>query len=462
MDQNTFLDKHVGNQFKGLTFDELINKLNADVYGREMRNDISVSVKALGSAITELHDGGSGSGVGWTDAQIDLLEEILKAAAYADTGIGDKINRLIASLRGNIVLESLTVSPDKITVSAGDSFNDIRKLIKVIAKLSNGKENTIVGYEIEGTLIQGKDCPVSVSYTWNGLTITKTITVTVRERAPYEMRARFFGNVNSLYIGTTTSEVKDAVYAEIVYDDGYTERTKDFVLYGSAITEGMNRWVVDSNEYPGYSATISFRGVDPGYVSSFNAATVTYLLEGCSSSNDAGIAPTGQDFTTVITADRGAISSLKVFVDSTYYVGMVSAGKTVKVPSEYINNLGRIIIIADVYGECKVSYYLTNCTSTNATDTVSVGGAYLTVIQPNEGYELDLTEAKTYAMMGSIVYPASSDGSITILNASQDISVYGVAKPASGGDDIIQEGSVLTINSLNTSPIQEGSILTLS
>ena len=214
MAQNDFLDKHVQNITGArLTFDALLNKLNTDVYGREMRTDISTSVEALGNAINEVHEN-NGTGVGWTDYQIDLLETILKAAAYADTGIGDEINRLIASLRGASLLVGLQVSPDAVTLNAGDNLSSIRNEITVTAISTDGyvENNKIIDdYNLNGSLIQGKDCPISVSYTKDGFTISKTITVTVRERQPSSMTARLFGNVDSLPVGVTSAEIKDAI-----------------------------------------------------------------------------------------------------------------------------------------------------------------------------------------------------------------------------------------------------------
>ena len=245
MDQNKFLDEHVG-KVSGyqLTFDKLIDKLDTDVYGREMRTDISRSVQALGSAITELHDGSSG--VGWTDYQIDLLETILKAAAYADTGIGDEINRLIASLRRTKVLVGLQVSPDTITVNAGDNLDSIRNQITVTAISTDGyvENNDIIDdYNLNGSLIQGKDCPISVSYTKDGFTISKTITVTVRERTPVSMTARLFGNVDSLPVGVTSAEIKDAIYAQATYNDGYRETISDLIVEKDAILTVSNYFV---------------------------------------------------------------------------------------------------------------------------------------------------------------------------------------------------------------------------
>lgn len=467
MDQNTFFDNHVMNITGAqLNFKTLIEKLNTDVYGREMRNDISRSVQALGNAVNELHDkGGSGSGVGWTDAQIDLLEEILQAAAYADTGIGDKINRLIASLRGNQIVSRLTVIPTSITVSAGDSVDSIRDSITVTAVKSDGyetsEEETIPDseYKLDGVLIQGKDCPFTISYTFKGITYTVPLTVTVRERTPKKMTVRFFDNVVSLPVGTTSAEIQDAIYAQLIYDDGYREVIQDLLLDNKTVMNGKNTWTITSGLYPWIHADLEFSGIP---ASSTGSSRVVYLLEGCSSTETVvSIAP-GTAFKTFISADYGNIASLKVFIDGTDFTGVVAAdGKTIDIPSVYVTMNGRIIISAISSTDYTITYHLTNCTSSNIDETISLGSVYQTYIQPNEGYELDLTEAKTYAMMGHQVFPAGSDGKIFIQNASNNIDVYGIAKPASSGDDITQEGSVLTINGLNTSPTQEGSVLTL-
>lgn len=458
MAQNTFLDDHV-EKINGLTFRKLIDKLNADVYGRDMRKDISDSVEALGSAVTELHDkGGSGSGVGWTDYQIGQLEKILKAAAYADTGIGDEINKLIASLRHIKVLTSLNVQPTRVTLNAGDRLDSIESTIHVYAFYDDNTSKEIYDYKIEGTLIQGKDCPVSVSYTEGGITVTSTITVTVRERVPSSMTVRLFNNVGSLPVGTTSAEVEDAIYAQLIYEDGYREVIQDLLLDNKTVVSGKNIWTVTSGLYPWIHADLEFYGMR---VSPTGSARVVYLLEGCSSTNTTSEITPGEAFKTVISADNGTIDSLKVFVDGTDFTGLVAPdGKTIDVQSIYVTMNGRIIISAKASTDYTITYHLTNCTSSNTDAIISWGSVYQTYIQPNEGYELDLE--KTYATHGSTKESVGEDGKIFIQNATGDVDIYGVAKPASGGDNIIQEGSVLTINGLTTSPTQEGPILTLS
>ena len=435
MAQNDFLDKHVQNITGArLTFDALLNKLNTDVYGREMRTDISTSVEALGKAINEVHEN-NGTGVGWTDYQIDLLETILKAAAYADTGIGDEINRLIASLRGTKVLVGLQVSPDAVTVNAGDDLNSIRNQITVKAILTNGFEEedpVIYDYDLDGALIQGKDCPVSVSYTKDGFTISKTITVTVRERTPVSMTARLFGNVDTLPVGTKSKEIESAIYAQVRYNDGYRETISDLIVERETVKSGTNHWSVMSNKLM-RTASVSFNGdssmLSPGY------ARVIYLLEGCSSENTKTEIPSGEKFNTLIFPDHGSIESLKVFVDGEDRTSLfVSNGKIVNVLGAYVTAGGRIVISAKASENYTITYHLTNCTSSNTDTTISFGDVYATIIKPNDGYEMDFGVAKTYAHMGSSVLLAASDGSIFIPNATNNIDVYGVANPKSSGE----------------------------
>lgn len=458
MAQNNFLDEHVGKQVTGLSFDALIGKLNTDVYGKEMRNDISVSVKALGSAVTELHDkGGSGSGVGWTDYQIGQLEKILKAAAYADTGIGDEINKLIASLRHIEVLTSLNIKPTRVTLNAGDRLDSIESTIHVYAFYDNNTSKEIYGYGIEGTLIPGKDCPVSISYTEGDITVTSTITVTVRERVPSSMTVRLFNNVGSLPVGTTSAEIEDAIYAQLIYEDGYREVIQDLLLDNKTVVSGKNIWTITSGLYPWIHADLEFYGMP---ASSTGSAKVVYLLEGCSSTSTASEITPGEAFKTVISADNGTIDSLKVFVDGTDFTGLVAPdGKTIDVQSIYVTMNGRIIISAKASTDYTITYHLTNCTSSNTDATISWGSVYQTYIQPNEGYELDLEN--TYATHGSTKESVGEDGKIFIQNATGDVDIYGVAKPASGGDDIVQEGPILTVNRIDGDPTQDGSVLTL-
>ena len=459
MSQNDFLDKHVQNVTGArLTFDALLNKLNTDVYGREMRTDISTSVEALGKAINEVHEN-NGTGVGWTDYQIDLLETILKAAAYADTGIGDEINRLIASLRGTKVLVGLQVSPDAVTVNAGDTLSSIRDKITVTAISTDGyveNNEPIDDYNLNGSLIQGKDCPISVSYTKGGFTISKTIMVTVRERQPSSMTARLFGNVDTLPVGATSTEIADAIYAQLTYNDGYRETISDLIIGDSTVTPYTNQWVVISRAYRQMRAILEFYGDSPVLS---GHAQVAYLLEGCSSTNTSSVAPEGENFNTTISPNHGIIESLKVFVNGVDCTSLFAPdGKTVNILGAYVTGLGRIVISARASSSCTITYHLTNCTSSNTVESVSYDGAFLTVISPNDGYELDLEN--TYITMGSSKI-SSTDGTFSILGVTNNIDVYGVAKPASSGDDVAQEGSVLTINNLSTEPTQEGSVLIL-
>ena len=433
MAQNTFLDNHVG-KINGLTFRKLIDKLNADVYGKEMRKDISDSVEALGSAVTELHDkGGSGSGVGWTEYQIGQLEKILKVAAYADTGIGDEINKLIASLRHIKVLTSLNIQGGNITLNAGDRLDSIKSMIHVYAVYDADIPQEIDGYEIEGTLIPGKDCPVSISYTEGDITVTSTIIVTVRKRVPVGISARFFENKNSLFIGTTTDEIKNSVLVDVTYSDAYQERTTDFTLYGSPVVEGTNYWLVELKSDPSKQLRLIFTGVNPESdpdIMAISAATIDYLLEGCSSSYTANYIETGRTFSTTITPDRGTIGSVSVFVDGRDRPDMINGG-IITINSIYIKNRSRIVISAINSDTCTVSYYLTNCTSSNTEESVSYRGGYSTVIIPNDGYELDLE--KTYIIMGSNKNQ-TSNGTFSIAEVTDNIKVYGVAKQASGGE----------------------------
>lgn len=432
MAQNDFLDKHVQNITGArLTFDALLNKLNTDVYGREMRTDISTSVEALGKAINEVHEN-NGTGVGWTDYQIDLLETILKAAAYADTGIGDEINRLIASLRGASLLVGLQISPETITVNAGDNLSSIRNEITVTATSTDGyvESNKIIDdYNLNGSLIQGKDCPVSVSYTKDGFTISKTITVTVRGRQPSSMTARLFGNVDSLPVGVKSEEIADAIYAQITYDDGYRETISDLIIGDNTVTPYTNQWVAISRAYRQMRAILEFYGDSPilsGH------AQVAYLLEGCSSTNTDSVAPEGENFNTIISPNRGTIESLKVFVNGVDCTSLFAPdGKTVNILGAYVTGLGRIVISARASSSCTVTYHLTNCTSSNTVESVSYSGAFLTVISPNDGYELDLEN--TYIIMGNSKI-SSTDGTFSILGVTNNIDVYGVANPASSGE----------------------------
>lgn len=463
---NDFLDpivQKVTNSKDG-TFDGLVNSIGTDVYGSQMRLHLKQAIDTLGRAATQLNGEGAsgGTGTGWTRAQIDRLGRILNAAGYAETGIGDEIAALIASLHGEKTLMSWTVSPETIDVPAGASLNSnsVRNMLTVKAIITDGledREEVITEFTLTGTLIQNSACPVILSFTYGGVTYSKTITVNVAARVPVSMTARWFGHSlgDTIHVpfGTTAEELKDAIYAELAYSDGHTERTTDFTVDGTISYKESSAIFVIYNKSASIAATIYAYGemnILPEY------AMVTYLLEGCVSSNESVSIEAGAQYYTSIVATSGSVSSIKVFVDGTDMSESFADSAGVLIPADSVMAGGRIVIIAENTAAFSVSYNLENCTSTNTATTIKKGIPYLTEIQPNSGYVID--PSRTKAVMNGNEYAYSeSSRTITILDVQGDIVVYGVAGTPSVETFTVSNHLTNCVSSNSATSVEKGS-----
>lgn len=432
---NDFLDpivQKVTNN-KSETFDNLVKYIGTDVYGSQMRVHLKQSIDTLGRAATELNDQGGtgGSGVGWTNEQINQLGKILNAAGYAETGIGEEINKLLASLHGEKTLMSWTVSPEVITVPAGASLdsNSVRKMLTVTATVTDGLEDwteTITDFTLTGTLIQNSACPVTLSFNYDGTTYSKTITVNVAARVPVSMSTRWFGHdegdVLPAYFGTSAEDLKDGIVATLLYSDGYTEQTTDISASGDIPYRVNVPITVVYNAAPAITSVIYAYGI-PNTIAS--SASVLYLLEGCTAPNGNPYAPAGEAYSATITATSGNVYSIKVLIDGVDWSEQVVSGNNITIPGENVIAGSNIIIIAENTAAFSVSYHLSNCRSTNTVTTIAKGTSYLTEIQPDPGYTIDASQTK--AIMNGDEYSYSeSSRTIVILNAQGNIDVYGV------------------------------------
>lgn len=468
---NDFLDpivQKVTNSKDG-TFDSLVNSIGTDVYGSQMRLHLKQSIDTLGRATTQLNgqEESGGTGTGWKDAQIDALGEILNAAGYAETGIGEKIAALLASLHGERSLLSWTVSPETIDIPAGASLNSnsVRKMLTVTATITDRNEGegleiweeVITEFTLTGTLIQNSACPVTLSFTYGGVTYSKTITVNVAARVPVSMTARWFGHslgdTLAVPLGTTAEELKNAIYAELTYSDGYAERTTDFTVDGTISYKESSAIFVIYNKSASIAATIyayGERNIFPEY------AMVTYLLEGCVSSNESVSIEAGVQYYTSIVATSGSISSIKVFVDGTDMSESFADSAGVLIPAGSVMAGGRIVIIAENTAAFSVSYNLENCTSTNTATTIEKGTPYLTEIRPNPGYIIDPSRTKAVMNRNEYAYSESSR-TITILDAQGDIVVYGVAVTPSVETFTISNHLTNCVSSNSATSVEKGS-----
>lgn len=463
---NDFLDpivQKVTNSKDG-TFDGLVNSIGTDVYGSQMRMHLKQAIDTLGRATTQLNGQGAsgGTGTGWTRAQIDQLGRILNAAGYAETGIGDKIAALIASLHGEKTLMSWTVSPETIDVPAGASLNSnsVRNMLTVKATITDGledREEVITEFTLTGNLIQNSACPVTLSFTYGGVTYSKTITVNVAARVPVSMTARWFGrnlgDTIDVPLNTTVAELKDGIVATLVYSDGYTEQTTDISVDGTISYNTSNAIFVVYNPSAAISATLYAFG-EMNIIA--ESAAVVYLLEGCTSSNTDLVATAGEAYSTTITANSGSVYSIKVFVDGVDWSDYFVSGNEVSILGANVMAGGRIVIIAENTAAFSVSYNLENCTSTNTATTIEKGTPYLTEIQPNSGYVID--PGRTKAVMNGNEYAYSeSSRTITILDAQGDIVVYGVAVTPSVETFTISNHLTNCVSSNSAISVEKGS-----
>lgn len=433
---NDFLDpivQKVTNN-KNETFDKLVDHIGTDVYGSQMRVHLKQSIDTLGRAATELNDqgGAGGSGVGWTDAQIDQLGKILNAAGYAETGIGEEISRLLASLHGEKTLMNWTVSPETITVPAGASLdsNSVRNMLTVTATVTDGLEDwteTITDFTLTGNLIQNSACPVTLSFNYDGTTYSKTITVNVAARVPVSMSTRWFGrkqgDVLPVYLGTSVENLKDGIVATLLYSDGYTEQTTDISVSGDIpYRHATSPITVIYNETPAITSVIYAYGeINPIE----RSASVLYLLEGCAATNMQQYASAGETYSTTISATSGSVRSIKVLIDGVDLSSQVVSGNSITIPGENIIAGSNIIIIAENTAAFSVAYHLSNCSSTNTVTSIAKGTPYLTEIQPDPGYTIDASQTKAIMNGNEYAYSESSR-TITILNVQGNIDVYGV------------------------------------
>lgn len=432
---NDFLDpivQKVTNN-KNETFDKLVDHIGTDVYGSQMRVHLKQSIDTLGRAATELNDqgGAGGSGVGWTNEQINQLGKILNAAGYAETGIGEEINKLLASLHGEKTLMSWTVSPETITVPAGASLdsNSVRNMLTVTATITDGLKDwtePIVDFALTGNLIQNSACPVTLSFTYDGTTYSKTITVNVAERVPVSMSTRWFGrkqgDVLPVYLGTSAEHLKDGIVATLLYSDGYTEQTTDISVSGDISYRVNSPVTVIYNEAPAITSVI-YAYKEMNIIG--DSASVLYLLEGCAATNMQPHATAGEAYSATISATSGSVHSIKVLIDGVDLSSQVVSGNSITIPGGNIVAGSNIIIIAENTADFSVAYHLSNCRSTNTVTTIAKGTPYLTEIQPDPGYTIDASQTKAI-MNGAEYFYSESSRTITVMNVQGNIDVYGV------------------------------------
>ena len=466
---NDFLDtivQKVTNN-KSEKFDNLVKYNESDVYGSQMRVHLKQSIDTLGRAATELSDQGEtgGSGVGWTDAQIDQLGKILNAAGYAETGIGEEISRLLASLHGEKTLMNWTVSPETVTVPAGASLNSnsVRKMLTVTATITDGLEDwteTITDFTLTGNLIQNSACPVTLSFNYDGATYSKTITVNVAARVPVSMSTRWFGHdegyVLPVYLGTSAETLKDGIVSTLLYSDGYTEQTTDISVSGNISYRVDSPITVMYNEVPAITSVIYAYG-EMNIIAS--SASVLYLLEGCTATNTQPYAPTGEVYSTTISASSGSVYSIKVLIDGADWSERVVSGNNITIPGENIIAVSNIIIIAENTAAFSVAYHLSNCRSTNTVTTITKGTSYLTEIQPDPGYTIDASQTKAI-MNGNEYFYSESSRTITILNVQGNIDVYGVGVAPSVETVTISNHLTNCVSSNSATSVDKGSSYT--
>lgn len=139
-------------------------------------------VSKLSEDIADLKENGTGSGTGWTNAQIDLLDEIGNYLPFTSADGGKKWDNLITSLRGgaseepdtptDVTLTSISATYNGGEVDTGTALTDLTG-ITVTATYSDGTTKEVTDYTLSGTITEGSNT-ITVSY--GGKTTTFTVT----------------------------------------------------------------------------------------------------------------------------------------------------------------------------------------------------------------------------------------------------------------------------------------------
>lgn len=161
----------------GYNFTEAVVEQYSDVL-EQLIKELEEDISQLSEDIADLKQNGTGSGTGWTNAQIDLLDEIGNYLPFTSGDGGKKWDDLIASLRGGASEEpdtptDATVTSISATYTGGEVVTgtalSVLTGITVTATYSDGTTKVVTGYTLSGDIVEGEN-EITVSY--NGFTTT--------------------------------------------------------------------------------------------------------------------------------------------------------------------------------------------------------------------------------------------------------------------------------------------------
>ena len=342
-------------------------------------------------------------------------------------------NATSSSLGGVIVGDGLSVNSNGVISS--NHNNDIINNLKLSYDSSTGV--------------------INLTYNNN---IISSITIDISKKT--------YGIVNNLNNATTNNisgniEEGSSYSATITANIGYTI---------SSITVTMNGADITSSAVNGNN--INIPNVTGNIVITVNTSvtsyTITNNLTNCTTSNSSNIISYNSSYSSIISVSSGyEISSITVTMGGTDITSSAVSGNNINIS----NVTGNIVITAtateissgggtgggdESFDNYIITYNLTNCTSSNTSDTIFAGTSYSTKITANSGY----TISGVIVTMGGIDITntvVDSNNNINISSVNGDITITANAQSSAMISYIINYNLVKCTSSNTTSYVNEGS-----
>lgn len=138
----------------------------------QIKGDLS----GLDDRVTALEEGGGGGGEGWTVRQINQLKSVLYMMEFSTEELAAegrmRIDSLIASLKGQKILNTISAVYNGDAVPAGTLPESLRDYIEVTGYYSDGSESAITDYLIAGEITEGEN---TIEVYYQGKTATFTV-----------------------------------------------------------------------------------------------------------------------------------------------------------------------------------------------------------------------------------------------------------------------------------------------
>ena len=159
--------------------------------------------------------GNANQGTGWTNEQINLLDELFSHVHFSSAEGGTIADNLIASLRGEAVktIVSISATYSGGEVEAGTELTALAGIV-VTATYDDGSTKTVTGYTLSGTIAEGENT-ITVSY--SGKTATFTVTGTANSGGEEEPEVTTYTVTNNL-----TNVVNSSSLASVTEGESYT------------------------------------------------------------------------------------------------------------------------------------------------------------------------------------------------------------------------------------------------